>query len=397
MSTIYDDASLILYPSGYKASKLYSLKPTDGSGDLDVVRATTATRVNSDGLIEEVAINVPRIDYTGGGCGSLLLEPQRTNLFNFSEQFDNAYWDKFSATITANTAISPDGNLNADTINGAGRIDKNIAATGTMTFSVFAKSGTGSVIRLNVFDNVTDRGSSFNLSTGVAFNTYGSPSVSVVNYGNGWYRLIMTTTNAATSNCQIHMDTATTAFIWGAQLEQGSYPTSYIPTVAAAVTRNADQVNKTGISSLIGQTEGTLFADFTYNGAEDSGEFERIIAIGDGTANNRIVALIRNSTSQLNLVSTNGGVSQVSTGAIAGTSVIGTHKLAVAYKVNDYVCYLDGVQVFEQASGSVPAVGNFYLGRNEISDSQQLGGTINQSLLFPTRLTNSELETLTTL
>jgi len=79
MST-YDDASLIYYPSGVKAGKAYSLKPTDGSGDLDFTRASTATRVNSAGLIESVATGVPRIDYTGAGCAKLLLEPQRTNL-----------------------------------------------------------------------------------------------------------------------------------------------------------------------------------------------------------------------------------------------------------------------------------------------------------------------------
>ena len=70
--SLLDTASLIVTPNGYKASKLYSVKPTDASGDMTVVRATTATRVNSAGLIESVAINVPRLDYTGGGCPSIL-------------------------------------------------------------------------------------------------------------------------------------------------------------------------------------------------------------------------------------------------------------------------------------------------------------------------------------
>jgi hypothetical protein len=185
------------------------------TGDIATDYIPTTTAAVSVGITADI----PRLDYTGGGCPSLLLEPQRTNLFNFSEQFDNAYWSKVGATITANTTTSPDGNINADTITGAGRIDKNIAATGAMTFSVFAKAGTSNEIRLNVFDGSTDRGSSFNLSTGVPFSTYGSPVVSAVNYGNGWYRCIITTTNASTSNCQIHMDSANNAFIWGAQLE----------------------------------------------------------------------------------------------------------------------------------------------------------------------------------
>jgi type 1 fimbria pilin len=91
MST-YDDASLIYYPSGYKEDKIYSLKPTDGSGDLTFTRASSATRVNSDGLIES----------------------PRTNLVLYSEEFDNAYWTKTNVTITANATTAPDGNLTAD-------------------------------------------------------------------------------------------------------------------------------------------------------------------------------------------------------------------------------------------------------------------------------------------
>ena len=79
--SFFDDASLVLTPNGYKASKLYSIKPTSGLGDMTVVRATTATRVNSAGVIESVAINVPRLDYPPlGGCPSILVEPLRTNL-----------------------------------------------------------------------------------------------------------------------------------------------------------------------------------------------------------------------------------------------------------------------------------------------------------------------------
>jgi hypothetical protein len=77
---LFDDASLVVTPNGYKAGTLYSIKPTSGAGDMTVVRATTATRVNSAGLIESMANNVPRLDYLNASCPSLLVEPQRTNL-----------------------------------------------------------------------------------------------------------------------------------------------------------------------------------------------------------------------------------------------------------------------------------------------------------------------------
>ena len=89
---LFDDASLVVTPNGYKEGTLYSIKPTSGAGDMTVVRATTATRVNSAGLIESVANNVPRLDYLNASCPSLLLEPQRTNLVTYSEQLDNAAW-----------------------------------------------------------------------------------------------------------------------------------------------------------------------------------------------------------------------------------------------------------------------------------------------------------------
>lgn len=94
--SLFDDASLVLTPNGYKASKLYSIKPTSGAGDMTVVRATTATRVNSAGVIESVAINVPRLDYTGGGCPKILIEPLRTNLV-----FPSATLTTQTRTVTA--------------------------------------------------------------------------------------------------------------------------------------------------------------------------------------------------------------------------------------------------------------------------------------------------------
>jgi hypothetical protein len=110
--------SLALIPSGYKASKVYSVLPTDGTGDFDFTRSGNATRVNSDGLIELVSTNVPRLNYplidgVVSGCPSLLLEPQRINVFQRSEEFSNAYWIKASVSSAISGFISPDGTLSA--------------------------------------------------------------------------------------------------------------------------------------------------------------------------------------------------------------------------------------------------------------------------------------------
>ena len=112
--SLLDKASLIVTPNGYKASKLYSIVPSNGAGDMDVTRATTATRVNPNGLIESVAIDVPRIDYLNSTCPSILLEPQKTNVQTWSEDFSNAVYIKVGASVSSNAIVAPDGTTTGD-------------------------------------------------------------------------------------------------------------------------------------------------------------------------------------------------------------------------------------------------------------------------------------------
>jgi hypothetical protein len=285
--SLLDSASLCVTPNAYNVSKLYSVVPNTTLGDMDVVRATTATRVNSAGLIESVAINVPRLDYTGGSCPSILVEPARTNLVLYSEQFDNASWTKVNTSATANTTSAPDGTVTADTITGIGALGLRLVQTNTIAFtastsyslSVFAKKGTNDFIQLFVPLGIGGMFANFNINTGVV-GTLGTvtgttPTSSITNFGGGWYRCTINfTANATTGNVasigivtsasatRAETNTLTTSVIlWGAQVEAGANATSYIPTVASQLQRNADVISKTGISSLIGQTEGTIFWD----------------------------------------------------------------------------------------------------------------------------------------
>ena len=107
--TLLTDAKIITTANAAKVGTLYSIVPDNGVVDLDITRATTATRVDSAGLIESVAVNEPQLDYSLGGCSSLLIEPERTNFNLYSEELDNAAWGKSDVTVTANDITSPDG------------------------------------------------------------------------------------------------------------------------------------------------------------------------------------------------------------------------------------------------------------------------------------------------
>jgi hypothetical protein len=220
MSAFYDLASLVVVPSGYKSGKVYAQKPMTTDGQLAFTRASSATRVASNGLIEKV----------------------RTNLALYSEEFSNAYWTKSTATITDNTAANPiNGAITADTLTrtggASGFLRRQISQTGIVAFSVFAKSGSTNLVRLNVYDGLTDRGATYNLTTGAITTVYGSPLFTLAqNFGSGWYRISISVNAASYSDCQIHLDSVNSVIIFATQLETGDIATPYIPTTTAAVS-----------------------------------------------------------------------------------------------------------------------------------------------------------------
>jgi hypothetical protein len=181
-------------------------------------------------------------------------------------------------------------------------------------------------------------------------------------------------------------------YIWGAQLEVGAYATSYIPTLGASVTRVADAASKTGISSLIGQTEGSFYAEWEVTQA-DGGVYE--MSLSDGSASNA-VRLRQNSSNTMQLVVASSGavVASISSGT---TIVVGQqYKLAAAYKLNDFVFYLNGTQVGSDSSGAVPATLTS-IGTSRGDGNFPFYGELNQALVFKTRLTNDQLAELTSL
>jgi hypothetical protein len=411
--SLLDTASLVVTPNGTKASKLYSVVPSDGSGDLDVTRATTATRVNSSGLIESVASNVPRLDYTNGSCPSILVEPQRTNLLLRSQEFDNSNWVKTNVTVTANSTTSPDGTANADTLTSTSTVAQSIFQNNTIlantpyTFFIFVKKDNNEtrfpefVLRATGASYV-EQYVQLNTKTGataIRFAT-GGTSHKVESFGSYW-KVILTNiglldVNVLTSIVPAASDVIGTynpqigsIVTWGAQLEAGSYATSYIPTTSASVTRNADVISKTSISSLIGQTQGTVFLDFVATGGDVNHEILGITLNGGGS---EFIALYSLTNGALYFVTNLTG------GVLIDASSFGERfKVAYSFNSGSHVLYVNGVQIYSSTIASTYSLLNaLYLGVNAGGTGQQLLNT-NLSALWKTRLTNTQLATLTTI
>ena len=281
-----NDFSLITLCDATKAGKLYSIVPDSGAGDFDVTRASTATYLGSDGLLKTAANNEPRIEFNpDGSYKGLLVEPAATNLALYSEEFDDAAWNKTNSTITLNTAISPNGASTASTLTatastGEHNISFSLSEDSILrNRSVFVKKGTARYVAFSVIPNLLSTGQRytvFDLETGVIVRP-GSDSRAgfgyvVRNYGNGWYRISFngfgtTLTRGFTigivddnfaSSSSWTANGTETIFLYGAQLEVGTVATSYIPTVASTVTRAADVISKTNASALISQGSGTI-------------------------------------------------------------------------------------------------------------------------------------------
>jgi hypothetical protein len=335
----------------------------------------------------ETRLNIPRLDYSNGTCPSLLVEPQRTNLFTYSSSFDNAAWIKNGVTVTANDTTAPDGTLTADKLvfSGAGKfIYQQTATSGQCSHSIYIKGTAGQTISLD--------------------DTWALDPANVFTLNGQWQRFDFTTTTSSGQGQGLAISTfqsatATTIWVWGAQLEAGTYPTSYIPTTSASVTRNADVVSKTGISSLIGQTEGTVFFDGIADITNPNGAILIYLGSSDGSGAFDYSTYLKFSGNNLNLTVYSGGVNYVNSTSTQTYTNKQNIKVAFSYKNNDFVCYANGVQLFTDTTGVVSTnLSSIALGFYPPNiPFNQYNGNINASALWKTRLTNTQLAQLTTI
>ncbi len=347
----------------------------------------TGSTTAQAGILEDM----PRINYDANGeNGALLLEPSRSNFIKYANYY-NGWGIKSGVTATTNTVTSPDGLQNASTIAATTSATNYIgeyytfSASTKYTYSVFVKNNTSTKMRLQVYDSSQYATLDFDQSDSISYSA-NLDSYDFVDYGNGWRRVIIsftTSSGAGSGYVQIYPDrngNNHSMYAFGAQLEAGSYVSSLIPTHGAAVTRGADSCSVTGVSDVIGQSEGVIFVDLAdYDGNT------HLVTLGDGTANNYIMIYI-----------SSGAIAWLSSGGFSGSagSVSAGDKAALAYKQNDSVLYLNGTQVLSDTSNTIPNIPNIYLNANANVQNQQHLQT-KQVVLFNERLSNSELADLT--
>jgi len=354
----------------------------------------TGTSAAQSGILEDM----PRLDYSGGAsCPSLLLEPQRTNVITQSEYI--GAWTPSGLTITDNDATSPEGVSNAAKLTlPSGSAQKRIAL-GSMPFtsvarsySFFVKSDDITAVQL-VHSGDLQGYARFDISTGVVGSTGTKTTSDIEDYGNGWYRCVANfdSTNAFGSTIYLYISDSATGgyggstsaagdlFVYGAQLEEGSYPTSYIPTYGSSVTRSFDNASNINVSSLGVTTGYTLFYEL--------GEFTLDPTTWVVQRNAVGVALYQSYGSTMIIETINGFVYPYYHG-ISGTRI----KVALSFDGTNINVFTDGVKRGSWvASSDWNTFGNFKLDNNPTRVNWK------QLLIFPTALTDSECIALTTL
>jgi len=352
-------------------------------------RASTATRVNKSGLIETVASGIPRVDYLGNTKGFHLLEPQSTNVVPYSQVTTG--WTLSNVTEIQNALISPDGTLNASKFT-TSALAVNIKfqtvtvnPETTYTYSFYCNYVGGDGLQGRFYDNTNGQN--------IEFYNY----MSQIEQGK-WTRVTRTfTTPVGCTNIQIWYLALSSTFpviasYWGAQLEQGSYASSYIPNFGTAlgVTRLADTASQTVPSGIINSSEGVLYAEIS--ALSNEGDTYRTISLNDGsgTITNRIL---------IGYTDTNNVYAQVNNTVIGITGVNSnlkvSNKLAVVYNGSVAKLFFNGTQVGTGITTAPTLTGLDNITSSSGAVTSVFEGKIKDLKVYNTALTDAELVTLT--
>lgn len=399
------------------ATGTLTLGSTSGSGTVHV------RRTPSDSLYLATAGSaryaLPFEWSSAGALEGILVEPSATNLLLRAEDLSTT-WTNFQTTETVNTANGPDGTavldkLIASAIAGFHTIQQIASGTtnsSTHTFSKFFRSAEYSRVQLAIYESPTGTragGISFNLSTQTTFSSFTAGGATLVasgieDWGGGLYRcwLAVTLGGADTAIRVITtMDNGSTQSFTGdgtsgihcgcAQLEANAFPTSYIQTFGATVTRAADNLSLATSAYPHSATAGTLFAEYRLTRAATTNV--RALTLSDGTSSEEMTSYVTSADFSQGYVADGGAVqAQIS---VAGPAVGTVRKTALAYAANDFAFCVNGGAVGTDTLGSLPTVNKLGFGVGSSGTFSGLGGYLRKATYIPRRLSNAELQALT--
>jgi len=402
----------------------YAVEPTSGrylAREFTVNRNSSKWVLGSNGYLYEVPADQPALEYYSDGTfRGALVEPASTNLNTRSDNFGASPWIKGgNALINSNATISPDGTTNADRL-----IDTDVGGTGAVqlvqTFSGLTVGGNYAAqiwvkadglsktrIFLQGIDGANSLAAQIDLTDGSVSNKSGVGTFIVNPSIDGYYHIIILFSMGASDSSfgfniypvqtdgsvTVDLDGTSSIFIWGMQLEESPIATSYIPTNGSTVTRLKDDISFTNASSVIGQSEGTLFVEVDWQ--ETLGVFQNIFVVSDGTANNR-VQIIKMDTDDLYMRLFANNVEITSQGE-SSTAYSGIQKIAFAYKTNDFELYRNGSSISTDTSGSLASLAtltdvNFGI---FVTGQDPANMWIRDARIYNTRLTAAEISQLT--
>lgn len=425
--------SLRFAPASSVASgQINANKPLDQN--FTFTRASTATFLGSNNLLQTAASGMPRIDYVGNSSGHILLEPSRTNVFQQSNNLmNNTWWSEVngvSITSSDKNITSPTGTDNDAwtlTTNSGGTLKKvgvrmrnngtnnhTIDASTSKTFSIFVKKSSYDFIYFNSksFQSDMNGDSWFNISNGTLGTVSSNhTSTKIEDYGNGWYRLSATITAPASptdnlgqvawhvansdGGTSVTEDGTSTSFWYGAQIEVGEYSTSYIETTTADVTRVAETASGAGTSAEFNDSEGVLYAEISALAddgtsrritiTDNSGDnFFNIVSLELDEASNNLKAFISSSTSITSFLFTSLNQSQ-------------NNKIALKYNSSSADLFVNGSNVQTNQNPNLPTgLVNLNFNNGKVPSGSDFYGKVKEVRVYKTALTDAELASLTT-
>jgi hypothetical protein len=381
---------------------------------ISIGRTTTGTYVGSDGLIKTAAAFEPRFEYDSSGNPlGLLIEEQRTNLSTYSENFSVSPWSLFAASLGASSVLSPSGTSNVTKVipnSGAtnARLQYTNSTAGTYMFTIYAKADgfnfLGGQIQTSsggfpkfCFDLTTGQ---FGVQDGGGIVGYSIPLF------NSWWRLHFYTPihngaaviklaprhNFDRTNLDgvVGADGIKGVLFWGAQLETGTFPTSYIPTSGSTVTRGTDNFT---ISSPNFYNSSSSSIILHYVPKSTTGT-QPLLSFDDNTTNNEVKVSIATTTPTLNVV--NAGVTTVAIGTAPNVSTTNLeYRVSLSAKDNQFSLASEGIGVVTTTSGSLP-VGITTMRIGHDRSGNRFSGHIKKLIYYPRELTTPALRVFST-